>query len=227
MVAVCERRKMPIMRILIADDHDLMRRGLKALIETRGGWTVCAEATTGREAVELAKKFRPEVAVLDITMPELNGIETARRIRKASRGTEVLMLSTHYSDRLVREVIETGARGYVVKSDSDRDLLIAIETLSKHKPFFTPLATEAVLNNFGKAQPGIEDTESEQEPLSSREREILQLLSEGRSSKEVASALDLSVKTAETHRANIMRKLKVHNVTELVRYAVRNSIIEP
>jgi DNA-binding NarL/FixJ family response regulator len=215
------------MRILIADDHDLMRRGLKALIETRSGWTVCAEATTGREAVELANKFRPEVAVLDITMPELNGIETARRIRKASRSTEVLMLSTHYSDRLVREVIEAGARGYVVKSDSDRDLLIAIETLARHKPFFTPLATEAVLSNFGKGKSGIENAEPEEDRLSSREREILQLLSEGRSSKEVASALDLSVKTAETHRANIMRKLKVHNVTELVRYAVRNRIIEP
>lgn len=214
------------MKILIADDHDLMRRGLKALIETHAGWTVCAEASTGREALELAKKFRPEVAVLDITMPELNGIETARRIRKASRGTEVLMLSTHYSDRLVREVIAAGARGYVVKSDSDRDLLIAIETLAKRKPFFTPLATEAVLSNFGKGR-GLENAEPEEDRLSSREREILQLLSEGRSSKEVASTLNLSVKTAETHRANIMRKLKVHNVTELVRYAVRNRIIEP
>jgi len=215
------------MRILIADDHDLMRRGLKSLVESREGWVVCAEARTGREAVELAKKFRPEIAVLDITMPELNGIETARRIRKVSRGTEVLMLSAHYSDRLVREVIEAGARGYVVKSDSDRDLLIAIEALSKRKPFFTPLATEAVLSNFSKGNSAIANAEPEEDRLSSREREILQLLSEGRSSKEVASALDLSVKTAETHRANIMRKLKVHNVTELVRYAVRNRIIEP
>lgn len=214
-------------RILIADDHDIMRHGLKALVETHPGWTVCAEARTGREAVELAGKLRPEVAVLDITMPELNGIEASRRIQKASRNTEVLMLSTHYSDHLVREVIETGARGYVVKSDSDRDLLIAIEALVKHKPFFTPLATEAVLSNFSKGISGLQNAEPTEDRLSSREREILQLLSEGRSSKEVASALDLSVKTAETHRSNIMRKLKVHNVTELVRYAVRNQIIEP
>ena len=185
------------MRILIADDHDLMRRGLKSLVESHAGWMVCAEARTGREAVELAKKLRPEIAVLDITMPELNGIETARRIRKVSRGTEVLMLSAHYSDQLVREVIQSGARGYVVKSDSDRDLLVAIEALSKRKPFFTPLATEAVLSNFSKGNSVIQNAEPEQDRLSSREREILQLLSEGRSSKEVASALALSVKTAE------------------------------
>lgn len=214
------------MRILIADDHDLVRRGLKTLIETHRGCTVCAEARTGREAVELAGQLIPDIAVLDITMPELNGIEATRRIRKVSRGTEILILSMHYSDQLVREVIEAGARGYILKSDSERDLLRAIETLAKHMPFFTPLATEAVLN-FIRAPSGIESAEPTEDRLTPREREILQLVSEGKSNKEVAVSLHLSVKTANTHRSNIMRKLKIHNVTELVRYAVRHQMIEP
>jgi len=215
------------LRILIADDHDLMRRGLKSLLESHPGWTICAEAQTGREAVEKAKQLRPEIAVLDITMPELNGIEAARKIQKASPITEILILSVHYSDQLVRDVVGAGVRGYIVKSDSDRDLVAAVEALAKHRPFFTPLATEAMLIGLNSASSGLEKPEPTEDRLTSREREILQLLSEGKSSKEVASVLDLSVKTAETHRSNIMRKLKIHNVTELVRYAVRNRIIEP
>jgi DNA-binding NarL/FixJ family response regulator len=215
------------LRILIADDHDLMRRGLKSLLESHPGWTICAEAQTGREAVEKAKQLRPEIAVLDITMPELNGIEAARKIQKASPITEILILSVHYSDQLVRDVVGAGVRGYIVKSDSDRDLVAAVEALAKHRPFFTPLATEAMLTGLNSASSGLEKPEPTEDRLTSREREILQLLSEGKSSKEVASVLDLSVKTAETHRSNIMRKLKIHNVTELVRYAVRNRIIEP
>jgi DNA-binding NarL/FixJ family response regulator len=215
------------LRILIADDHDLMRRGLKSLLESHPGWTICAEAQTGREAVEKAKQLRPEIAVLDITMPELNGIEAARKIQKASPNTEILILSVHYSDQLVRDVVGAGVRGYIVKSDSDRDLVAAVEALAKHRPFFTPLATEAMLTGLNSASSGLEKPEPTEDRLTSREREILQLLSEGKSSKEVASVLDLSVKTAETHRSNIMRKLKIHNVTELVRYAVRNRIIEP
>ena len=215
------------LRILIADDHDLMRRGLKSLLESHPGWTICAEAQTGREAVEKAKQLRPEIAVLDITMPELNGIEAARKIQKASPNTEILILSVHYSDQLVRDVVGAGGRGYIVKSDSDRDLVAAVEALAKHRPFFTPLATEAMLTGLNSASSGLEKPEPTEDRLTSREREILQLLSEGKSSKEVASVLDLSVKTAETHRSNIMRKLKIHNVTELVRYAVRNRIIEP
>jgi DNA-binding NarL/FixJ family response regulator len=214
------------LRILIADDHDLIRRGLKALLEPRG-WTICAEAHTGREAVEQATELTPEIALLDITMPELNGIEAARKIRKASPNTEILILSVHYSDQLVRDVVGAGVRGYIVKSDSDRDLVAAVEALAKHRPFFTPLATEAMLTGLNSASSGLEKPEPTEDRLTSREREILQLLSEGKSSKEVASVLDLSVKTAETHRSNIMRKLKIHNVTELVRYAVRNRIIEP
>jgi DNA-binding NarL/FixJ family response regulator len=216
------------LRILIADDHDLMRRGVRSLLVSHPGWEVCGEATTGREAVTKAEEMKPDIVVLDISMPDLNGLEAARRIRKASANTEILILSMHYSDQLIRDILEAGVRGYIVKSDSDRDLIIAVETLATHKPFFTPRATEVILSNFqtGGVRP-TELPESVRDRLTSREREIVQLLAEGKSSKEVAASLNISVKTAETHRANIMRKLQLHTVSELVRYAVRNQIIEP
>jgi DNA-binding NarL/FixJ family response regulator len=218
---------MRALRILIADDHDLMRRGLKSLLESHPGWTICAEAHTGREAVAKAEELKPDIVILDITMPELNGVEAARRILKASPNTEILVLSVHYSDQLIRDILDAGVRGYIVKSDSDRDLVIAVEALANHKPFFTPRATELILSNFNSKGGSSEVPEVIGERLTSREREIVQLLSEGKSSKEVASILSISVKTAETHRANIMRKLEIHSVSELVRYAVRNQIIEP
>jgi DNA-binding NarL/FixJ family response regulator len=160
-------------------------------------------------------------------MPDLNGVDAAKRIRKASPDTEVLILSVHYSDQLIRDILEAGVRGYIVKSDSDRDLVIAVETLANHKPFFTPRATEVMLTNFNEGKTKADLPETMRDRLTSREREIVQLLAEGKSSKEVASSLNISVKTAETHRANIMRKLQLHTVSELVRYAVRNQIIEP
>src|ERR1700739_3493455 len=214
------------LRILVADDHDVVRRGLRGLIESRPGWVVCEEAHTGREAVTKAEELKPDVAILDISMPELNGVEAARRIRKASPGTEILILSVHYSDQLIRDILEAGVRGYIVKSDSDRDLIIAVETLANHKPFFTSRATEMMLTNFKEGRMRSELPTSLRDRLTSREREIVQLLAEGKSSKEVASSLNISVKTAETHRANIMRKLQLHTVSELVRYAVRNQIVE-
>jgi DNA-binding NarL/FixJ family response regulator len=219
---------MKSLRIMIADDHDLMRRGIRTLLQSHSNWEVCGEAQTGREAVTKAEELKPDIVILDISMPDLNGVEAARRIRKASPSTEVLVLSAHYSDQLIREIIEAGARGYIVKSDSDRDLIIAVETLSNHKPFFTPRATEVILGNFSSG--GLRTTtklpEEIRDRLTSREREIVQLLAEGKSSKEVASSLNISVKTAETHRANIMRKLQLHTVAELVLYAVRNQIVE-
>jgi DNA-binding NarL/FixJ family response regulator len=219
---------MPNLRILIADDHDLMRRGLRALLESHPGWEICGEAANGREAVALCEELKPDIIILDITMPELNGVDAARRILKACPDTEVLLLSVHYSDQLIREILEAGIRGYIVKSDSDRDLVIAVEALANHKPFFTPRATELILNHLHRRpgdSPDPPDTISDR--LTTREREVVQLLSEGKSSREVASVLSISVKTAETHRANIMRKLEIHSVSELVRYAVRNQIIEP
>lgn len=136
------------LRILMADDHDLMRRGLRALLESHPGWQVCGEAQTGREAVAKAGELKPDIVILDITMPELNGVEAARRILKDSPNIEVLVLSVHYSDQLIRDILDAGVRGYIVKSDSDRDLLVAVEALANHKPFFTPRATELILSNF-------------------------------------------------------------------------------
>jgi DNA-binding NarL/FixJ family response regulator len=217
---------MGALRILIADDHDLMRRGLKSLLEAHPGWEIVAEAHTGAEAAAKVEELKPDIAILDITMPELNGLEAARRIRKISPRTEILILSMHYSDKLIRDILETGVRGYVVKSDSDRDLVIAVEALANHKPFLTPQATEVMLSGLSGARGSLDDPDALKERLTSREREIVQLLSEGKSSKEAASMLGISIKTAETHRANIMRKLGIHSVSELVRYAVRNQIVE-
>jgi DNA-binding NarL/FixJ family response regulator len=214
------------LRIMIADDHDLMRRGVKTLLLSHTGWEVCGEAKTGREAVSKAEELKPDIVVLDISMPDLNGVEAARRIRKVSANTEILILSMHYSDQLIREIVDAGVRGYIVKSDSDRDLITAVETLAKRKPYFTPHATEVILGSFNSNGAVKEVPELVSDRLTSREREIVQLLAEGKSSKEVASSLGISVKTAETHRANVMRKLELHSVSELVRYAVRNQIIE-
>jgi DNA-binding NarL/FixJ family response regulator len=213
-------------RIMIADDHDLMRRGLKTLIEAQPGWEICAEATKGREAIAKAEHLRPDVVIIDICMPKLNGIEATRQIRKVSPRTEVLVLSVHHSEHLIREALDAGARGFVVKSDADSELVSAVEALASHKPFFTSYATEMLLagcaRDGGSRPPG-----QTGKRLTSREREIVQLLAEGRTSKEIATELNISVKTAETHRVNIMRKLKFHSVGEIVRYAVRNQIIEP
>lgn len=211
------------LRILIADDHDLMRRGLKALIANHPGWEITAEATKGRDAVAKAGTLRPDIVILDICMPELNGIEATRQIRKVSPRTEVLVLSVHHSNQLIREVLDAGARGFVLKSDSATDLVSAIESLAAHKPFFTACATELLLSG-GSADEPTANLPSDQ--LTSREREIVQLLAEGKTSKEVASTLNISAKTAETHRANIMKKMEFHSVGEIVRYAVRNQIIE-
>src|SRR5690348_11777677 len=183
------------LRILIADDHDLVRRGLKVLLEAHPGWCICAEARTGVEALALAEVLKPEIAILDITMPELNGIEAARRIRKFSPQTEILLISVHHSDQLVRDILQAGVRGFIVKSDSDRDLLTADESLSNHKPWMTPCAAELLLSSKG-------DPAAKMERLTPREREIVQLLAEGHTSKQIATTLAISIKTADTHRAN-------------------------
>jgi DNA-binding NarL/FixJ family response regulator len=214
------------LRILVADDHDLIRRGVKTLLLSHAGWEVCGEAQTGREAVAKSNALKPDVVILEIGMPDLNGLEAARKIRKASANTEILILSMHQSDQLVREIVDAGVRGYLVKSDSDRDLIIAVETLGNHQPFFTPRVTEVILGCFNSGEPVKEVPDLIRERLTAREREIVQLLAEGKSSKEVASSLRIRVKTVETHRANLMRKLEIHNVSEVVRYAVRNRIVE-
>lgn len=215
------------LRILVADDHDIIRRGLKQLLTGHEGWEVLGEAKTGREAVALAEQIKPDIVVMDLSMPDLNGLEAARRIKKQLPRTEIVVLTLHFSDQLVREIVESGVRAYIMKSDADRDLVAAVEALSNRRSFFTSRAADMLLDGFCRpsATPGDPQTVLRNR-LTSREREIVQLLAEGKSSKEVAVALGISVKTAETHRANIMRKLELHSVSELVRYAVRNQIIE-
>ena len=214
---------MSALRILIADDHAVVRAGLRALLESRSGWEVCAEAADGREAVEKASKAKPDVAVLDIGMPLLNGVEAARRIRKASAQTEVLILTMHESDELVQQVVETGARGYILKDDADKILLAAVDAVRLHKPYFST----RVSSSHDMAKSSAEAvTRASRSRLTPREREIMQLLAEGKSNKEVASLLGISVNTAEAHRANIMLKLDLHSVTELVHYAIRNNIVK-
>ena len=215
------------LRILIADDHELFRHGVRALLQLHPGWEICGEASTGREAVAKAQELIPDIVILDISMPDLNGADAARRIRAASKSTEILIMSMHYSDQLIREIIDGGALGYILKSDSDHDLVVAIEALARHKPFFTSQASELIQNGLNTGNRVTEIPELLGNRLTSREREILQLLAEGKSSKEVSVSLDISMKTDETHRANIMRKLNTHSTSELVRYALRNQIIEP
>jgi DNA-binding NarL/FixJ family response regulator len=215
------------LRILVADDYEIVRKGLKTLLASRSGWVICAEATTGRDAVALAAKHRPDIVVMDIGMPELNGLEAARRIRKMLPKTQVVILSVHYSDDLVREAVDAGARAYVRKADAISELLLAIEALANNRPFFTSGAAQVLLDGFTRPLSNGPQTPLMHKSLTSRQREVLQLAAEGNSSKEVAVALNISVKTAETHRVNIMRKLGMHSVSQLVRYAVKNYIIEP
>jgi DNA-binding NarL/FixJ family response regulator len=214
---------MTALRILIADDHSVVRAGLRTLLESRSGWEVCAEASDGRDAVEKASKLKPHVAVLDIGMPLLNGVEATRRIRASSPDTEILILTMHESDELARQVVEAGARGYIFKDDADRILLAAVDALSLHKPYFSSRVSSAA----DSADPSSSDASRSRSRLTPREREILQLLAEAKSNKEVASLLGISVNTAEAHRANIMLKLDLHSVAELVHYAIRNQIIKP
>jgi DNA-binding NarL/FixJ family response regulator len=207
-------------RILIADDHSVVRKGLRALLDTRRGWKVCAEVANGREAIAKAKALRPDVAILDIGMPGLGGVEATRQIRKASPNTEVLILSAHGSEKLVREVLAAGARGYLLKDDADRSLFAAVDALRRHTPYFTPKVAEWVARDKKSLRAKAPRTR-----LTPRQRETIQLLAEGKTNKEVATILNISIKTVETHRANIMLKLDLHSVTDLVHYAIRNEIV--
>ena len=212
-------------RVLIADDHSVVRRGLRALVESQPDWEVCAEASNGREAVEKAHTTRPNVVVLDFAMPEMDGLTATRKILEALPDTEVLILTQHDADAVVRQVLRAGARGYILKTDAGEELVQAITALKQHKPFFTRQISEAMLSSYLRKDSSV--TDDEIPVLTSREREIVKLVAEGKSNKEVADVLNITVKTAETHRANIMRKLNLGSLSELVLYAVRNHIVEP
>ena len=214
-------------RILIADDHELIRKGLKTVLQSHPGWVVCGEAATGREAVERARELRPAIVIMDLTMPELNGLEATRQICHSLPDTQVLILTVHHSEQLVHEVLGAGARGYLLKSDAGDAVTDAVEALSRGKSYFTPNVSDVLLASYlhpdrsGGIRTGAAQT------LTPREHEIVHLIAEGKSSKEVAAILGISEATAETHRANLMRKLDVHSVSEIVRYAIRNRLIEP
>lgn len=211
-------------RILVADDHEVVRRGVCSLLESQPGWAVVGQAISGRDAVKKAEELRPDVVILDFSMPELNGLEATRQILKVVPRCEVLILTMHDSEQVARQVLSAGARGYVLKSDAGDKLVTAVETLCRHKPFFTSAISEMLFRDFLKSNKSPEEPASDR--LTQREREIVQLLAEGKSNKEAASVLGISVKTVETHRRNLLGKLNLHSISELIHYAIRNKIIE-
>jgi len=214
-----------VLRILIADDHEVARKGIRALLENHPGWEVCAEAKDGREAVEFADRLRPDVLLLDIGMPNLNGLDAARQILATSPDARILILTVHDTEQIVREVLAAGARGFLLKSDAGRDLVAAVEALQRRRTFFTSKVAEMMLEGYLRPHSDSDDPTG-QRVLTPREREVIQLVAEGKTTKEVANVLSLSVKTAETHRTNLMRKLDLHSVADLTLYAVRNGIVQ-
>ena len=215
------------LRILLADDHEIVRRGLCALLQKHEGWEVCGEASDGREAVEKARELKPDVIIVDIGMPNLNGLDATRRIIQNDPDSKVIVLTVTDADQMIREALDAGARGFVLKSDAARDLVSAVEALQSRHMFFTPRVNDLLLAGFLEKGHAISRSQPPHLPtLTPREREITQLLAEGRSSKEAASALNLSTKTVETHRSNIMRKLSLHSIRDLVVYAIKNRIIQ-
>jgi DNA-binding NarL/FixJ family response regulator len=210
-------------RILVADDHEVVRRGVRAVLEGQAGWVVCGEARSGREAVALAVALQPDVVVLDITMPELNGLDATRQLRRLVQA-KVLILTVHESDQVVSDVLDAGAHGYVVKTDAGRTLVEAIRALLDHHTFVSKGA-HGSRERRPRAR-GAKSVPGAPGPLTPREREVVQLLAEGKSNKEIGVVLGITAKTAETHRAHVMAKLELHSMSELVRYAIRNRIIE-
>jgi DNA-binding NarL/FixJ family response regulator len=210
-------------RVLIADDHEVVRLGIREMLQQCPHLEVCGEASDGREAVRISAELKPNIVIIDIGMPQLNGLEATRQIVRQNPNVKVLVLTMYESDQIVREVLAAGARGYLLKSDAGRDLIAALDAIAGRKTFFTSKVAEIILGTYLNGAPqetAISDV------LTSREREVVQLLAEGKSTKEVAVALGVSVKTAETHRSNLMRKLDVHSVSQLVLYAVRNNMIQ-
>jgi two-component system response regulator NreC len=207
-------------RILLADDHALVRQGFRRILEAEPDMEIVGEADNGRETVALAEKLRPDVIVMDVGMPELNGIEATRRLSESLPRTRVLALSMHKDSVYVREILRAGARGYLLKDAFDRDLLLAVRAVARGEAYLSPAVSEVVLSDYRR------QVRDPLDLLTSREREVLQMLAEGKTNKEIATALQLSVYTVDAHRGRIMEKLNVHSIGELVRFAVRHGLVE-
>lgn len=215
------------LRILVADDHEVVRRGLCTLLQAREGWEICGEAADGRETIEKVKQLKPDVVILDVGMPNLNGLAATRQLIQQDPNLKIIVLTITDVDEVIREALDAGARGFVLKSDAARDLVSAVEALQRNRMFFTPRVNDMVLAGFlDKGHSPAKGEVPKVPTLTPRETEVIQLLAEGKSSKEVASLLNLSTKTAETHRSNIMRKLGLHSIRDLVVYAIQNNIIQ-
>jgi DNA-binding NarL/FixJ family response regulator len=213
------------LRIVVADDHPLMRRGICDLLESEPGWKVIAEASNGREAVEAMTGSKPDVLVIDLAMPELNGLTATREILRALPKTGVVLLTMHKTEQVIREVLESGARGFVLKSDAGQNLVAAVKAVAAGKPFFTPNVADVVLKGYLRCN-SKSGSRANLPVLTTRELQVMQLLAEGKANKAVANALQISVKTVEAHRSNINRKLSIKTTSDLVRYAVRNGIVD-
>jgi DNA-binding NarL/FixJ family response regulator len=212
------------LRILVADDHELVRRGIRGVLRARRGWTVVGEAMNGLDAVEKANRLKPDVAILDISMPDLGGLQATRQIRESVPTTQVVVLTMHESDQMVRRVLDAGALGYVLKSDLATQLVKAVKSVSGGKLFLTPRVSDIVLRSFLTTGNQSEPTEHSQAQPTLREVEIIRFLAQGKANKEIAAELGISIRTAETHRARIMLKLGLHSLAELIHYAIRHKI---
>jgi DNA-binding NarL/FixJ family response regulator len=216
-----------MLRILLADDHDLTRAGLRYLLEKQKDWSVCGEAPNGRIAVEMVEEFRPDVVILDMSMPDLNGVEATRQILKKFPRTKILIYTMHETERIIVDALDAGASGIVLKSDAGENMVAAVESVLKGRRFFTSHVAETVVDAYLSKRSGTAPDHEGQITLTAREREVIQLLANGKSNKEVADRLGISTRTAEGHRAEIMKRLKFGSLAELILYAVRNSIVQP
>ncbi len=213
-------------RILVADDHSVVRHGIRAMLQSQPGVQVCWEASNGVETLRCIKKEKPDLVVLDLTMPEMNGLEVVRAVRAESPSTDILVLTMHFSEELAREVLSCGALAYVLKSDADTDLLVALDHVRHHQPYFTSQLAISMTQNYLRGGNLLSQSALPGAPLTAREIEVVQRLAEGRSNKEVASDLGVSTRTVESHRNHIMRKMNFNSFSELVRFAVRNHLVD-
>jgi DNA-binding NarL/FixJ family response regulator len=216
-----------MIRILLADDHDLMREGIRSMLESHSNFEVCAEAKDGIEAAEKAIEYRPDVVILDVTMPKMNGLEASRRITKQLPETQVLIFTIHDSEDMVRETLDAGAHGYVLKSEAPTHLAAAVEAVAQRDLYFSSGISNFVIDSLINSGSGSTEGSIQEIPLTAREIEVLRLLARGNSNKEIATTLFISVRTVETHRRTIHKKLKLNSVAELVRYAIRLRLIKP